>query len=84
MKPLPKASEFRGMVILLLFFTNILPQFSSLVVQAPFRSNAWAEKLNIRPAQSSIPAADLDLDIRALLLLMPLHGWSRSPVVVKT
>jgi hypothetical protein len=49
----------------LFFFTNILPQLSALVVQAPFRSNALAEKLNIKQAQNSIPAADLD--IRALL-----------------
>jgi hypothetical protein len=74
MKPLPKASEFWGIVTLLFFFTNILPQFSSFVVQAPFKSNALAEKINIKKAQSSIPAADINLDIRALLLLMPSHG----------
>jgi mannose-6-phosphate isomerase-like protein (cupin superfamily) len=79
MKPLPNASEFRGIVSLLFFFTNILAQFSSLVVQAPFRSNALAEKLNIKAAQNSIPAADLDLDICAPLLLMPSHGQARSP-----
>jgi hypothetical protein len=44
------------------FFTNTLSQFDVSAVQAPFRSNALAEKLNtIQMAQKSIRAPKFDI-----------------------
>src|SRR5512143_3458163 len=72
-KPPPKTSELRVNETLLFFVSKTLPQFSRLVLQAPFSSNALAERLgSIQMVQKSICAANLD--IPSLLFDASVHS----------